>query len=270
MKLGAWSCLRLILLAGLASLGSTPLHAGASAADRVGVERYGDQRIRDLALRLNEQLDDRKVSVAILARAGRPRSALPSGIAYTHVAFAVFERLRANDGTEFYSYAVYNLYQGGKGSENRSTLKQDLIYDFVAGILEPDVAVCVPIDALQKRLGAAIRSPVYRALHIPDYNVAANPWVERFDNCVTHSLKICVAAIYDTTDRARIYGNIRTYFQPTPVRLGPLQSLGSAFVPDLSREDCDPRGLQTATFESLKAFLENNGLVRETFTVVAR
>jgi hypothetical protein len=259
-----------IALIVISTLQPAPVRANGSEDTRVGVERYGDQRIRDFALRLNEQLDAHKVNVAILARAGRPRSSMPAGIAYTHVAFAVFERLRTADGTEFYSYAVYNLYQGGKGAENRSHLKQDMIYDFVAGILEPDVAVCVPSEILQKRLAAVVRSPAYRALHIPAYNVVANPWVDRFDNCVTHTLKLCVAAIYDTSDRARIYDNIRAYFKPTPIRLGLVQAFGSNFAPDVSRADVDASGLQTATFESLKAFLETNGIVRETFTVVAR
>lgn len=244
-------------------------NAGGSADERVGVEKFGDAAIRDFALRVNDELDRRKVNLAIIARCGRPRSEMPRGIAYTHVAFIVFEPLRGADGVVFYTYATYNLYQGGKGQEHRSHLKQDLTYDFVAGVAERDVGICVPSEALQKRIIAVIRSPTYAALHIPDYNVATNPFVERYDNCVTHLLKVCMAAIYQTDDHERIYRNIREYFHPTPVRLGLLKSLGAAIVPvpGLSRDDMDPSGLQTATYGSLTDFLQENGLVKESFTV---
>ena len=244
-----------------------PVLWAGSADSKVGVDKYGDDAIRNFALRVNDELDTKKVNLAIIARSGRPRSELPRGISYTHVAFAVFEAVRAEDGTVFHTYTVYNLYQGGEGREDRSYLKQDLTYDFVAGIFEPDVAVCVPNEILQERILRVIRSPAYRSLYNPSYNLLTNPWVDRFDNCVTHALKICVAGIYQTDDRRRIYDNIRAYFKPTPVRLGPLQSFGSTFVRGLSREDRDASGLQTATYDSLKAFLEENGLVKDAFTV---
>ncbi|MES2697107.1 MAG: DUF2145 domain-containing protein [Verrucomicrobiota bacterium] len=246
----------------------TPVHAGSEAA-KVGVDKYGDSAIRDFALRVNDQLDARKAHVAILARCGRPRSEMPHGISYTHVAFAVFEAVRGDDGAIFHTYTVYNLYQDS-AQEDRSYLKQDLIYNFVAGIDETDVAVCVPIEPLQKRLLAMIRSPAYRALYIPEYNLMANPWVDRYDNCVTHTLKVCVAAIYDTTDRARINANIRTYFTPTPVRLGALRSFGALFKTAVKHDDAAPSGFQTATYDSLKVFLETNQLVREAFTVTLK
>ena len=245
---------------------AAPLRAGSEAA-KVGVDKYGDQAIRDLALKLNDQLDARQAHVAILARAGRPRAQLPKGVSYTHVAIAVFEPVRAKDGTVFHTYAVYNVYQGADGRPDRSYLKQDLVYDFVAGIDEADVAACVPIEPLQKRLLTVIRSPAYRALHTADYNIVANPWVDRYDNCVTHTLKICVAAIYQTDERARIYQNIRTYFTPTPVQFGPVQSFGVMFKTAVKQNDADPSGYQTATWESLQAFLATNGLLKDTFTV---
>lgn len=244
-----------------------PLHAGGSADCTFGVDRFGERAIRELALRLNDELDSRKVNVAIVARAGRLREQMPRGINYTHVAFIVFEPVVGGDGATFYTYTVYNLYQGAKGKETTSFLKQDLTYDFVAGIAEPDVAVCVPTDALQQRIVRVIRSPAYRALYTSEYNLIANPWVDRYDNCVTHALKVCVAAIYQTEDRARIYEDIRAYFHPTRVRLGPIQTIGSNFVPELRRDDMDAHGLQTATYDSLKQFLAENGLMKEAFTV---
>lgn len=257
-----------LLFAALLACLQVPVRAGSSADEKVGVERFGEDRIRQFALTVNDELDRHQVNVGIIARAGRPRSQLPRGIAYTHVAFVVFEPVQMPNGTVAHTYTVYNLYQGDQGREDRSYLKQDLTYNFVGGVYEPDVAVCVPNEVLQQRILRVIRSPAYQGLHNPDYNLVTNPWVDRYDNCVTHTLKICMAAIYQTDDRQRIYEDVRLYFKPTRVHLGPLQTIGSTFMKAISREDMDRSGLQTATYDSLKAFLEGNGLAKESFTVV--
>ncbi|HEU5080189.1 MAG TPA: DUF2145 domain-containing protein [Opitutaceae bacterium] len=246
---------------------AAPAQAGSSEQTKVGVDRFGEEAIRNFALKVNDQLDQHHVNVGIIARAGRPRAQMPRGISYTHVAFVVFEPVRAADGTVFHTYTVYNLYQRGEGHSDQSYLKQDLTYDFVAGTYESDIAVCVPDEVLQRRILAVIRSPAYVALHNPDYNLLTNPWVDRYDNCVTHTLKVCVAAIYGTDERGRIYDDIRAYFKPTPVHLGPLQAIGTNFIKAISREDIDQSGFQTATYGSLKTFLDSNHLMKEAFTV---
>lgn len=264
MRLAAHRFVIALTLA-LALLLTPPAYAG-SEATKVGVDKYGDQPIRDFALRVNDQLDARRANVAIIARCGRPRSELPAGVRYTHVAIAVFEAVRGADGVPFHTYAVYNLYQDS-AQEDRSYLKQDLMYHFVSGLDAPDIAICIPIEPLQKRLLTVIRSPAYRELYIPSYNLLANPWADRYDNCVTHTLKLCVAAIYDTTDRARINANIRAYFTPTPIRLGPLRALGAHFMTAIKHDDAAPSGLQTATYDSLHTFLQGNRLLRDSFTL---
>lgn len=261
------TCRFIIAFAFAVLLAANPAQAGSSGEDKVGVDKFGDEAIRQFALKVNDELDRHHVNVGIIARAGRSRSEMPRGISYTHVAFVVFEPVQANDGSVFHTYTVYNLYQEGKGREDQSYLKQDLTYDFVAGVFEPDVAVCVPDEVLQRRILAVIRSPAYHQLYNPAYNLLANPWVDRFDNCVTHTLKICVAAIYQTDDRKRIYADIRAYFAPTPVHLGPVQSIGASFMKAISREDMGRAGFQTATYDSLKGFLDTNHLMKEAFTV---
>ena len=77
--------------------------AGGSDECTVGVERYGEEAIRNLALELNDALDARKVNVAIVARAGRLRAQMPRGISYTHLAFVVFEPVTAEDGSTFHT-----------------------------------------------------------------------------------------------------------------------------------------------------------------------
>lgn len=246
-----------------------PARAGGSADSKFGVEKFGDVAVRNLALAVNDALDRRKITVAIVARAGRPRSELPRGIRYTHVAFVVFEPVRTAAGAISYTYTVYNLYQSDDADHaDRSYLKQDFTYDFVAGTAERDIAVCVPCEALQQRILRVIRSPAYRALYNPHYNLVANPWVDRFDNCATHTLKICFAAIYQTDDRSRLYDDIHRYFKPARIHLGLLQSIGSNFMQAVSHDDMDPSGLQTATYGSIEAFLKSNGLEQESFSVV--
>lgn len=263
---------RLLPLFVLVTIGLTlaqpVLQAGSSANAKTGLELYGDTAIRAFAEKLNATLDARGVNVAIIARSGRPRSQLPEGISYTHVAIAVFEAVRTSAGETGHTYTVYNLYQGADGRDDRSYLAQDFTYDFVVGSREKDIGVIVPVDALQKRILAVIRSPAYKALHNPHYNLVANPWRHQFDNCVTHTLRIVTAAIYNTSDESRIQQNIQTYFKPTPVRLGPIQSFGTNFITAVSREDEDPSGLQTASFDSLKVFFEQNQIAKESFKVV--
>ena len=47
---------------------------GGSQADSIfGIEKFGEQPIRNFALKVNDELDAKKVNVAIIARSGRPR-----------------------------------------------------------------------------------------------------------------------------------------------------------------------------------------------------
>src|SRR4051812_8883390 len=134
----------------------TRLRAGGSPECTIGIERYGPEAIREFAERLNQLLDTKKVNLAIIARAGWLRTRMPAGINYTHVAFIVFEPVITGEGAAFHTYTVYNLYQGPKGDETHSFLKQDFTYDFVAGIAEPDVAIAVPTEIMQRRILAVI------------------------------------------------------------------------------------------------------------------
>lgn len=250
------------------ALPAANLHAGSSANSKSGLEVFGEPAVRAFAEKVNATLYDKDANVAIVARSGRPRSQLPAGISYTHVAIIVFEAVRNTSGEVGHTYTVYNLYQGDEGREDRSHLAQDFTFDFLAGSRERDIAVIVPVDVLQKRILGVIRSPAYQALHNPRYNLVANPWRHQFDNCVTHTLRIVTAAVYDTADKDRIQQNIRSYFKPTPIRLGMLQAIGSNFMTGLSHEDKEATGLQTASFDSLKAFFQENGLAQETFTIL--
>jgi hypothetical protein len=241
--------------------------AGSSAAERFGIEKFGEPAIRSLAEKVNQELDKRGANVAIIARSGRSRDALPKGIHYTHVAIAVFEAVIKPDGRIGHTYTVYNLYQGAEDRMDRSYLAQDFTFDMVAGTVEPDIGIIIPTPALQTRILSMIRSPAYEALHNPRYNLIANPFKTQFDNCVSHTLKVIVGAIYETDDIERIRKNIETYFEPQPVQVSLVQRMGSGFVQGVSLRDQGPEGPQCATFTTLRRFLQEFDLVEDSFSV---
>lgn len=242
-------------------------HGGSSSAEQFGVEKFGQDAIRGLADRVNLELDKRGANAAIIARSGRARADLPDGIVYTHVAIAVFEAVVNAEGRIGHTYTVYNLYQGADDRMDRSFLAQDFTFDMVAGAVEPDIGIIIPTPELQKRIVEVIRSPAYKALHNPRYNLIANPHRDLYDNCVSHTLKVLVAAIYQTDDSERIRANIERFFDPHPIRISLLQRLGSGFVSEVSMRDQGPDGPQCATFSTVRRFMEKFDLVQESFSV---
>jgi hypothetical protein len=253
-------CLSLIL--------ATPaLDAGSSQASRQAIDLHGVAYVQKLADTVNKELDARKANVAIIARCGRLRSELPEGVTFTHVAFAVFEPVQAPDGHIGYTYTVYNLYQGVDGNKSRSQLVQDYTFDLCAGAVEPEIGIIIPTDELQKRILAVIRSPAYADFHNPNYNLIANPFNELYDNCVTHTLKVVVAAIYQTSDQKRVYENIRSYFKAEEFKLSVIEKVGVNLLGGVSDDDQDGRSVKTATYNSMERFLKEYGLLKEALVV---
>lgn len=248
---------------------ATSLEAGFSNATQVaGVEKYGQEAIDDLTREVIRAMDEREVNVAIIARGGRAQEELPDGIQFTHTGIAVFEPVQKPDGEVVHTYTVYNLYQGAGGDNGKSYLAQDFVYNMVVGTATGEIGIIVPVPALQKKIVEVIRSETYGDLQIADYNLLANPHRELFDNCVSHTLKVTVASIYDTADSDRIYRNINDYYTPQEVRLSGLQRVGLRFVDGISSADQDGSTYQTATFLSVKRFLAEHGLL-ERYLVVS-
>ncbi|MFA5257555.1 MAG: DUF2145 domain-containing protein [Opitutales bacterium] len=243
------------------------LDAGSRQSSKQAIDRYGAEYVQQLTDEVNAQMDARQVNVALIARCGRLRADLPEGVDFTHVGIAVFEAVVREDGKVGYTYSVYNLYQGVDGDMGKSHLVQDFTFDLCSGAVEPEIAVIVPSDALQKRILEVIRSPAYAALHNPKYNLIANPFNDQFDNCVTHTLKILVAAIYNTDDQERIYEDINSYFKPEEINLSVAERIGVNFMSGVSDDDQSSRHVKTATFGSLKRFLDEYKLTKDYFVV---
>jgi hypothetical protein len=205
--------------------------------------------------------------LAIVFRTGRARKDLPEGISYTHGAFWAFQPIKLDDGREINGYAVYNLYAGDGKSvpKDKSYLHQDFPIDFVAGTAVDDVAVIIPSPEMQRRILEVMASPTYAKLHQPDYSLISNPLNLKYQNCNEFMLDIIAAAAWETSDIKQINVDLRAHFKPTVVKTGPLQRLFGPMVDSRLKTDDQKGKIVTATYESMAAFMKDNGLLQETY-----
>lgn len=238
-------------------------YAGSSAANTVGVEKFGAEAIAAFAEKVEATLDEKQVNVAILARTGRMDDDLPEGVDYTHVGIAVFEAIRNTNNEISYAYTVYNLYQGAGGRKDRSHLVQDFVFDMCAGIAEPKIGVIIPSDELQRNILKVIRSSIYSQLHNGNYNILANPYNDEFDNCVSHTLETVVAGMLKTQDPLAVEKKIHERFDAHIMKLSLLQEIGIGFVKGGSLDDQNGNKVYTATFGSVRKFLEQENELKE-------
>ncbi len=198
--------------------------------------------------------------VAIVFRAGRARKDMPDGVAYTHAAFWVYGDIKGGDGKTYQGYSVYNLYQGdGKTLPvNQSYLAQDFPFDFVNGSQTDDVAVIIPTEEMQARIMAVIASPAYQALHIPSYTLVSNPFDPAHQNCTEFVLDVVAAAAWQTSDYPTIKANLKASFRPSVIRTNIVQRVFAPMVDKRLNMDDQPGWIQTATYESISAFMKKN------------
>lgn len=238
------------------TLGAGSVSAGSSSAANPVLP--ADQ-VAGFAVQVQNDLIDRGARVAIVARTGRDPALLPEGVQYTHLAFWVFSDMTYADGRRGTGYRVYNLYQRA-GQPSVSDLVQDSPADFFAAAHKLDAGIIIPTPALQDRLLRVIDSPTYAALHNPRYAVLANPADGRFQNCTEHTLNVLMAAVYGTSDPARIKANIATYFKPQPIPVDGLQrALGGLASSALTTSDHGAQ-VKTATYGSVARFMQQFGL----------
>lgn len=262
----------LLVAAGLATLFLTaaPTAAAFDSSENTVSGRFTPEETASFSKEIETALAARGARVAMVFRAGRPRDKLPDGFNYTHGAFWVYQPSLAPDGREVMGYSVYNLYSGDGEAlpKSRSHLVQDFPFDFVAGSQEDDIAVIVPAPEVQKRLYAIIASPTYEALHIPEYTLIANPADPRYQNCTEFLLDVLAAAVWQTDDYAQIKVNLGAYFEPAVVRdASGLKRFFAPMADPRLRSDDHKGRVRTATFETIAAFMETHGYLREVFVV---
>jgi len=250
------------------ALAALPAAAQDSSAQAV-TAHFTAPEAATFSKQIERDLAAHGAQVAMVFRTGRPRSALPQGISYTHGAFWVYRTITTADGRQLSGYAVYNLYAGdGRAwAKDQSRLVQDYPFDFTRGSFVDDVAVIVPSPEMQRRILGVIDGPSYERLHNPAYSLVANPWAGRYQNCTDFMLDVVAAAAWETDEPNRLRADLKAHYQPTVVKAGPLMRLFGPIADSRLKTD-DQRGpIRTATYESLAAFMDKNGLLQSAYTL---
>ncbi len=272
---------RRTLLLGAAALTATPAFAqstrqgdASSVTDsgfsaRGSVAHLTDEQAVAFAKQIEDDLAARQARLALVFRTGRPRSALPEGISYTHGAFWAYVPLTLADGTQTHGYAVYNLYHGDGTTlpRDQSYLAQDFPIDFVRGTAVDDVGVIVPSPEMQRRIMQVMASPAYEQMHVESYSLISNPLDPRHQNCNEFMLDVIGSAAWETTDYAQIKANLRQHFRPTRVRVNLFErAIGP--MTDVRVKTDDHRGrVATATYESMADFMQRTGLMQASYVL---
>ncbi|MFL5298328.1 MAG: DUF2145 domain-containing protein [Phenylobacterium sp.] len=253
-------------LAAAVAFAALPAAAQDSSAQAVAAH-FTAPEAAGFSKQIERDLAGRGAQVALVFRTGRPRSQLPDGIRYTHGAFWVHREIATADGRQLSGYAVYNLYAGDGRNwpKAQSRLVQDYPFDFVRGSYVDDVAVIVPSPEMQRRILAVIDSPAYERLHNPAYSLVANPWAARYQNCTNFMLDVVGAAAWQTDDAGRITADLKAHYQPTVVKAGPLMRLFGPIADSRLRTDDQHGPIRTATYESVAAFMDRNGLLEAAY-----
>lgn len=270
------------LIAGVAALslaacasaggGSTTAGGGGFSARGAPASHLTAEQAAAFSKQVERDLADRGTRLAIVFRTGETRDMLPDGISYTHGAFWTFVPISLDDGCVINGFAVYNLYHGdGKTlAMDKSYLHQDFPIDFVAPSAVDDIAVIVPTAEMQRRILSIMDSPTYRALHIEAYSLVSNPHDIRYQNCTEFMLDIIAAAAWETADMAQIKANLKQHFRPTKVKTSLIERFLAPLAEDRIKTDDQGSTIITATYESMAAFMRDNGLLKEAYILRRR
>lgn len=222
------------------------------------------------AKQIERDLAARGAHVALVFRAGQPRSALRDDIQYTHGAFWVYGDIQGGDGKTYKGYAVYNLYQGDGQSlpVDQSYLAQDFPLNFVNGSQADDVGIVIPSPEMQRRSAAIIASPGYERLHIDSYSLVSNPFDARHQNCTEFLLDVVASAAWQTTDYAQIKADLTAHFQPTVIHANIFERVFGPMVnPRLKMDDQPDDTIVTVDFGSIRDFMKQYGLLDQAYVL---
>ncbi len=252
-------CLLVITCLGFSQAGFTGI---GSQSGPLAVFKTED--IARFSKSVEHALASRRTMVALVARNGRSPDALPPGVNYTHVGFAVYSVIQLKDGTTQQGYAFHNLYQQEE-QPDRSVLVTDLAPDFFAATAELKAGVIIPKPELQRKLWDIITSKTFHQLHNPEYSAIANPFNSELQNCTEFVMNVTQAAIYDTTQIQAIKANLRKWFSPYRIPYGKTTVQLAAFSNvDIKTEDHGYPYL-TATYGTIAEYMAEYELVTEIF-----
>lgn len=230
--------------------------AGSQAAQ---TSSFTPDAIASFSKNVERDLAAQGARVAILARQGRAREAMPKGITFTHTAIAIYSDITLSDGSTAKGYAIHNLYQTPKNPDV-SELVIDYPVDFFWGAHALKAGIIIPKQEVQQAILALFQTNQVAELHNPAYSVIANPFNSTYQNCTEYTLDIINAAIYGTTDKARLKANAEAYFSPEKVRMSRFKlTLGEMFADGISVSD-HGRTVSTTTFTTIGNYLNRFGL----------
>jgi hypothetical protein len=258
-----------MLLAGL-TLSAPAAEASSfssSSSNAPASPNFTPQQIVGFAKKVEKTIAAKGARVAIVGRVGIDPKTMPEGMHFSHVGFAVYSQIKTADGKTVPGYAMYNLYQDDDKPDH-STLVQDYPADFFAAVEKLEAGITIPSPELQARLLDVIASPTYAALHNPYYSLIANPYSTKRQNCTAFVLDVVNAAIYRTSDIAKIKAAEKSYFTAQKVNVNPIKLLfGGMFTAGVSISDQDGDPV-TATFERITDYLRKYDAGSETMTVL--
>lgn len=266
MRTAIVAAIAALSLTACASTGGGSNPVGGFSAQAAPAYLTGEQAA-DFSKQVERNLAEKGARLAIVFRTGETRDQLPEGISYTHGAFWTFVPITLDDGRSINGYAVYNLYHGdGKTLPvDKSYLHQDFPFDFVAPTAVDDVAVIIPSPEMQRRILAIMQSPDYNKLHIEPYSLVSNPHDIKYQNCNEFMLDVIAAAAWETTDMVQIKANLKQHFKPAEVKTTLLERLFAPIAQKRIKTDDQGSRILTATYESMAAFMQDNGLLQETY-----
>lgn len=250
----------LIKLAALI-LCAVPLFTAVAGSNQSnGTGQFTQQQLVDFSKKVERAAAAKGARVFLLARVGRPAEDLPEGVEFTHVGIAVYRQIKTKSGKLIPGYVVHNLYIDNE-AQSKSVLVNDFAFNFFAGSTELKAGILVPNIQLQKRLYELVNTKEYVSLHNENYSTLANPDNSLYQNCTEFILDVINAAIYQTTDIAKLKANTRAYFKPTLIKENRLKlALGAAFIEHIEIDDHQGK-IYTATFGSIRQYLDQYGLV---------
>jgi len=240
-----------------------PVYAGSQAQQTTN---FPPEKIANFAKQVERYAAKQGARAFIIGRIGYAPKDLPQGIMFTHTAIAIYSQISLNDGKKVKGYVIHNLYQSDN-KPHKSHLVTDYPVDFFWGSYELTAGITIPTPAVQQKLIQAINQGAASKVHNPNYSVIANPFNQKYQNCTEHTLVLLNSAIYNTTDKNRLYANIRAYFKPQTVNTNPLKLLlGSIIMEGVSTSDHEG-DVKTATFISIAQYLKQYKLLYQSVSL---
>ena len=204
-------------------------------------------------------LESSGAKVVVLARAGQDRTKY--GVRYSHLGFAYRET--SPDGVSGVWRVVHKLNHCG--TADSAVYRQGLGEFFLDDLWRFDAAWIVPTREVQDRLLVLLQQQDRAIrLHSKPYSIVSYAWGQRYQQSNQWAIETLAAAMEPqiaTRDKAQAWLRFKGY-EPTTLRIGPLQRLGGRMTSANVAFDDHPSELrfsdriETVTVDSVFAWLQ--------------